>query len=171
MTDLLEPGGGEGTRTLGLYIANVALYQLSYTPGRARQISRCTSPLDAHGGSAPAVPVRHRPVQTDTGRSGLHRRGRPGQPRVDGPVVVVVVDDEPVGAVVDVVVVVDDGATGAVVDVTGAVVVVVVVVVVPGVVVVVVPGAVVGGVGKAHRAGTQSIGVEASATRIPGSDG
>ena len=25
-------GGGEGTRTLGLYIANVALYQLSYTP-------------------------------------------------------------------------------------------------------------------------------------------
>jgi hypothetical protein len=25
--------GGEGTRTLGLYIANVALYQLSYTPG------------------------------------------------------------------------------------------------------------------------------------------
>ncbi len=24
--------GGEGTRTLGLYIANVALYQLSYTP-------------------------------------------------------------------------------------------------------------------------------------------
>ena len=27
------PGGGEGTRTLGLYIANVALYQLSYTPG------------------------------------------------------------------------------------------------------------------------------------------
>ena len=28
-------GGGEGTRTLGLYIANVALYQLSYTPGTA----------------------------------------------------------------------------------------------------------------------------------------
>ena len=27
------PSGGEGTRTLGLYIANVALYQLSYTPG------------------------------------------------------------------------------------------------------------------------------------------
>ena len=26
-------GGGEGTRTLGLYIANVALCQLSYTPG------------------------------------------------------------------------------------------------------------------------------------------
>ena len=30
------PGGGEGTRTLGLYIANVALYQLSYTPGGER---------------------------------------------------------------------------------------------------------------------------------------
>jgi hypothetical protein len=27
------PGGGERTRTVGLYIANVALYQLSYTPG------------------------------------------------------------------------------------------------------------------------------------------
>ena len=26
-------GGGERTRTVGLYIANVALYQLSYTPG------------------------------------------------------------------------------------------------------------------------------------------
>ncbi len=25
-------GGGEGIRTLDLYIANVALYQLSYTP-------------------------------------------------------------------------------------------------------------------------------------------
>jgi hypothetical protein len=30
------PGGGEGTRTLGLYIANVALYQLSYTPGNPK---------------------------------------------------------------------------------------------------------------------------------------
>ena len=29
-------GGGEGTRTLGLYIANVALYQLSYTPAAIR---------------------------------------------------------------------------------------------------------------------------------------
>jgi hypothetical protein len=29
-------GGGEGTRTLGLYIANVALCQLSYTPGTAK---------------------------------------------------------------------------------------------------------------------------------------
>jgi hypothetical protein len=35
-------GGGEGTRTLGLYIANVALYQLSYTPG-APEISRAPS--------------------------------------------------------------------------------------------------------------------------------
>ena len=32
------PGGGEGTRTLGLYIANVALYQLSYTPGGDNRI-------------------------------------------------------------------------------------------------------------------------------------
>ena len=31
--------GGEGTRTLGLYIANVALCQLSYTPGTNRQAS------------------------------------------------------------------------------------------------------------------------------------
>lgn len=27
-------GGGEGSRTPGLYDANVALYQLSHTPGR-----------------------------------------------------------------------------------------------------------------------------------------
>src|SRR5579871_5753643 len=31
-----QAGGGEGTRTLGLYIANVALYQLSYTPAAIR---------------------------------------------------------------------------------------------------------------------------------------
>ena len=31
--DLHSRGGGERTRTVGLYIANVALYQLSYTPG------------------------------------------------------------------------------------------------------------------------------------------
>ena len=33
-------GGGEGTRTLGLYIANVALFQLSYTPAAPVQNSR-----------------------------------------------------------------------------------------------------------------------------------
>jgi hypothetical protein len=32
--------GGEGTRTLGLYIANVALYQLSYTPEVPKETSR-----------------------------------------------------------------------------------------------------------------------------------
>ena len=34
------PGGGERTRTADFYIANVALYQLSYTPRVRREISR-----------------------------------------------------------------------------------------------------------------------------------
>jgi hypothetical protein len=29
-------GGGERTRTADFYVANVALYQLSYTPGKVR---------------------------------------------------------------------------------------------------------------------------------------
>ena len=37
--DLHIWGGGEGTRTLGLYIANVALYQLSYTPECDKRIA------------------------------------------------------------------------------------------------------------------------------------
>src|SRR5438477_7927639 len=32
-------GGGERTRTADFYVANVALYQLSYTPGRELQVS------------------------------------------------------------------------------------------------------------------------------------
>src|SRR5271166_5195584 len=37
------PGGGDGIRTHGLYIANVALCQLSYTPGGIQD----SRPLDA----------------------------------------------------------------------------------------------------------------------------
>jgi hypothetical protein len=36
--DLHFRGGGERTRTVGLYIANVALYQLSYTPECLRRL-------------------------------------------------------------------------------------------------------------------------------------
>ena len=34
-----KTGGGEGIRTLGLYIANVALCQLSYTPGCPQRLA------------------------------------------------------------------------------------------------------------------------------------
>jgi hypothetical protein len=40
-------GGGERTRTADFYVANVALYQLSYTPARehSKVIARCDKPL------------------------------------------------------------------------------------------------------------------------------
>src|SRR5579862_86211 len=46
--------GGERTRTADFYVANVALYQLSYTPG-LRKFSR--GPL----GASPGLPVISRP--------------------------------------------------------------------------------------------------------------
>ena len=35
--------GGERTRTADFYVANVALYQLSYTPGRSFEGTKATS--------------------------------------------------------------------------------------------------------------------------------
>lgn len=49
-SDLDRTGGGEGTRTLGLYIANVALYQLSYTPGAEVQDSPACRPVPSASG-------------------------------------------------------------------------------------------------------------------------
>ena len=97
--------GGEGTRTLGLYIANVALYQLSYTPG-------CRKRLAA-------------PHRVPALRAGAPSRdlGAQGSEEGQGPVDVVVVGGGVVVVVVVVVVV-----EGVVVVVVGVVVVVVVVV-------------------------------------------
>src|SRR5665213_1004511 len=44
-------GGGDGSRTHCLYIANVALYQLSYTPGCVGKTSRHRNARAFSGGS------------------------------------------------------------------------------------------------------------------------
>ncbi len=41
-------GGGDRTRTGGLYVANVALFQLSYTPNMIEL--RCTATRTCHRG-------------------------------------------------------------------------------------------------------------------------
>ena len=49
------PGGGEGTRTLGLYIANVALYQLSYTPAGPATLPQGPARPSCGAGRAPSA--------------------------------------------------------------------------------------------------------------------
>ena len=74
----LEPGfsagstqvrsGGEGTRTLGLYIANVALYQLSYTPECDKRVAARWPPAgspETLGRLAGAGAVDEVPTQAD----------------------------------------------------------------------------------------------------------
>ena len=48
-------GGGDGIRTHGLYIANVALYQLSYTPGAPRIVGLPDAPEGLFCGPGPVL--------------------------------------------------------------------------------------------------------------------
>ena len=48
-------GGGERTRTVDFYIANVALYQLSYTPGCVAETSRRRPTLTLAGSGCGAT--------------------------------------------------------------------------------------------------------------------
>jgi hypothetical protein len=127
-------GGGDGSRTHCLYIANVALYQLSYTPGCVGQTSRRRiAPDDGAGSRSDRCAAQGGEVEVEV--------------EVEVVVVVVVIE-------VEVVVEVGAGDVEVVVGVSGWVVVVV------GGVGVGVPG----GIEKLHMAAAQSVGVVAITT-------
>ena len=71
-------GGGERTRTADFHVANVALYQLSYTPGEGPRLldgggvggeagldGGLEAGLEDGGGEVAARPLQHRPQGVD----------------------------------------------------------------------------------------------------------